>query len=127
MPNSLSHLILDVHDLDVALEFYHGLLQLPVRHREEWDGHRLAYLTTGGTELLLIQQPKDEQNPLLERSGGLVINFRIQNLPHMAASLENRVTILRGLEMAVWGERTLLVTDPDGYAILLSEPVETLH
>jgi hypothetical protein len=29
--------------------------------------------------------------------------------------------------MAVWGERTLLVADPDGYAVLLSEPVETVH
>jgi lactoylglutathione lyase len=128
MGNVLSHLILDVTNLDRSLEFYHGMLDLPVRRQDEWDGHRLAYLGTGSAEILLLQQPQDEQNPLLDRSGGLVINFRVANLPQVAQFLEDRnVHVLRGLEMAVWGERTILVADPDGYAVLLSEPVGTLH
>ncbi len=128
MPSNLSHLILDVRDLDRSLEFYHGMLCLPVRRQDDWEGHRLAYLTTGGTEILLVQQPVHEQNPLLDRSGGLVINFRVVNLPKVATTLElGEVHVLRGLEMAVWGERTILVADPDGYAVLLSEPVETVH
>jgi lactoylglutathione lyase len=123
-----SHLILDVEDLDKSLQFYHDMLDLPIKRQDAWNGHRLAYLTTGMTDILLLQQPKNEQNPLLERSGGLVINFHVRNLPDVARVLQDKnVTVLRDLDMAAWGERTFLVADPDGYAVLLSEPVETLH
>ncbi|MCX7799030.1 MAG: VOC family protein [Fimbriimonadales bacterium] len=124
MACSLCHLILDVHDLAASLEFYHGLLGLSVSRQEDFDGHRLAYLETGSCELLLVQQPKEDQNPLLERSGGLVINFHVEDLPSIAEQVRRHgFTVLRQLEMALWGERTLLVADPDGYAVLLSEPV----
>jgi len=120
-------MILDVRDLDRSLEFYHGILDLPVLRQEESEGNRLAYLETGGTEILLVQQSPEQQNPLLERSGGLVINFRVTNLVQVSKFLERvKVPILRGLEMAIWGERTILVADPDGYAVLLSEPVGVL-
>lgn len=123
-----SHLILDVEDMERSLAFYSGLLHLPVRRKESYDGHRLAYLTTGSTEILLVQQPKHEQNPMLDRSGGLVINFHVRNLPTMADELSrNHVPVLRGLEDPMYGERTFLVADPDGYAVLLSEALETLH
>ena len=128
MSNVFSNLILDVEDLDRSLMFYRDLLQLPVRTQQVVDGHKLAYLTTGKTEILLLQQPRHEQNPHLDRSGGLVIKFQVTNLPKVAKNLKIReVTVLRELDMANIGERTFLVADPDGYAILLSEPVETLH
>jgi len=128
MPSMFSHLILDVKDLDRSLSFYHDLLDLPIMREDSWDGHRLAYLSTGKTQILLLQQPEHEQNPLLDRSGGLVINFQVKNLPEIAKSLERKnVKVLRGLEMAIWGDRTFLVADPDGYAVLLSESAETLH
>lgn len=128
MASNLKHLILEVRDMDRSLEFYHGMLHLRIRREDAWEGHRLAYLTTGGTELLLVQQPLHEQNPLLDRSGGLVINFRVTDVKHMALRMrQQEVLVLRDLEMAVWGERTILVADPDGYAVLLSEPVESLN
>lgn len=128
MASVFSNLILDVQDLDRSLEFYQGLLELPVRCRQSVDGHKLAYLTTGNTEILLLQQPRHEQNPNLDRSGGLVIKFRVYDLPNVAKTLKGeKVTILRELDMATVGERTFLVADPDGYAVLLSEPVETVH
>lgn len=128
MSNVFSNLILDVEDLDRSLTFYRDLLQLPVRTQQVVDGHKLAYLTTGKTEILLLQQPRHEQNPHLDRSGGLVIKFQVTNLPKVAKNLKiGEVTVLRELDMANIGERTFLVADPDGYAVLLSEPVETLH
>mgnify|MGYP002625299100 CR=1 FL=1 len=128
MPSNFSHLILDVKDLDKSLAFYHDLLDLPITREDKWDGHRLAYLSTGKTQILLLQQPEHEQIPLLDRSGGLVINFQVTDLPRMAETLAKRnVTVLRGLEVALWGERTFLVADPDGYAVLLSESTETVH
>ncbi len=124
MGSSLCHLILDVRDLSRSLGFYHGVLGLAIDREEDFDGHRLAYLATGPCQVLLVQQPSEDQNPLLERRGGLVINFRVENLPSVAERVRSSgVTVLRQLEMALWGERTLLVADPDGYAVLLSEPV----
>lgn len=128
MHTVLCHLILDVEDLDRSLAFYHRMLALPVSRQEDFEGHRLAYIDTGSTEILLLQQPKDEQNPLLDRSGGLVLNFHVRDLPAVAESLQREeVTVLRRLDMALWGERTLLVADPDGYAVLLSEPVVSVN
>ncbi len=128
MANVFSNLILDVEDIERSLAFYHHLLDLPVRAQQSVDGHRLAYLTTGQTEILLLQQPRHEQDPSFERSGGLVIKFQVRNLPEVARTLKMKsVTVLRELDMANIGERTFLVADPDGYAVLLSEPVETRH
>ncbi len=126
--NVFSNLILDVEDLDRSLAFYSGLLHLQIRRQDTWQGHRLAYLDAGPTEILLVQQPKHEQNPMLDRSGGLVLNFRVQNIHEVAKTLTSKnVHVLRGLEEALWGERTLLVADPDGYAVLLTERAETVH
>jgi hypothetical protein len=40
---------------------------------------------------------------------------------------ESRVRVLRELDIAALGEHTFLVADPDGYAVLLAEPAETIH
>jgi lactoylglutathione lyase len=128
MSNTFTNLILDVRDLDRSLEFYHGLLRFPIRHQENFEGHRMAYLGTGRTELLLVQQPQDEQNPNLERSGGAVMKFKVTDLPSIAEEVtSHNVEVIRDLDMAVWGERTFLIADPDGYAVLLAEPIGTMH
>lgn len=128
MASVFSNLILDVTDLDRSLAFYHGMLKLPVTREDQWEGHRIAFLETGTAEILLLQQPVHEQKAGLDRSGGLVIKFYVTDLPTVADDLERgRIKVLQGLEMALYGERTLLVADPDGYAVLLSEPVGTVH
>jgi lactoylglutathione lyase len=128
MGSIFANLILDVGDIDRSLTFYHGMLKLPIEREENYEGHRLAYLVAGQTQILLLQQPKNEQNPALERSGGLVMKFYVSEIRKVANSLqEKRVTVLQELEMPSFGERTLLVADPDGYAVLLAEPVETLN
>src|SRR5690349_7817731 len=129
MASILSSLISDVEDIERSLAFYNGMLQLPIMRKQTFDGHKLAYLGTGSTEILLLEQPKNEQNPSLERSGGLGIKFYVQHLPVVAQWLtQEHVRVLRDLDMAAAGEHTFLVADPDGYAVLLSEPVvETLH
>ncbi|MFN3728991.1 MAG: VOC family protein [Fimbriimonadaceae bacterium] len=124
----LTKLILDVQDLDRSLRFYGELLEIDVVNRNNMEGHRLAWLISGNTELVLLQQPISEQNPALDRRGGMLINFQVKGLPALTQQLmKEGVTVLRDLDMALWGERTFLIADPDGYAVLLSEPVETVH
>jgi len=128
MGSVFANLILDVGDIDRSLAFYHDMLKLPIDRQESYEGHRLAYLQAGQTQILLLQQPKNEQNPALYRSGGLVMKFYVSELPKLASNLEQkRVTILQDLETPTHGERSFLVADPDGYAVLLAEPVETLN
>ena len=56
------------------------------------------------------------------------MKFYVSGIRTVATFLqERRVTILQDLEMPSHGERTFLVADPDGYAVLLAEPVETLN
>jgi len=128
MNSVFANLILDVGDIDRSLEFYHDMLHLPIERQENYEGHRLAYLHAGQTQILLLQQPKSEQNPTLHRSGGLVMKFYVTEIRKVATNLqEKRVTILQELETPTFGERSCLVEDPDGYAVLLAEPVETLN
>lgn len=122
MASFLSQVILDVQDIRRSLDFYHGVLSLPVRKEDSFEGHHLAYLRTGTAELLLIQQPKDERSEFLERCGGLVINFRVDDLGALLPTVRtHEIEVLRGVEDGGCGERTMLIADPDGYAILLSE------
>ena len=41
--------------------------------------------------------------------------------------VDQRVLMLRELEVLASGERSCLVADPDGYAVLLAERIETLN
>jgi catechol 2,3-dioxygenase-like lactoylglutathione lyase family enzyme len=119
-------LIMDVADIERSLAFYAGLLRMPVRQEEAWEGHRIAYLATGPTEILLVEQPKADQPQ--ERAGGQVINLRVRELHALSCRLaQHRVHVLQPFDDALFGERTLLVADPDGYPVLLSEPAETLN
>ncbi len=128
MSSVFTNLILDVGDLERSLAFYRDVLKLPIHHTEDLDGHHLAYLSSGGTDILLLQQPKADQNPVLERRGGLVMKFYVNDIRGLAKGfLQNQVTVLKDLETPSIGERTVLIADPDGYAVLLAEPVETIH
>lgn len=115
------HLILDVHSLERSIHFYRDLLGLCVRETEELDGHQLAYVGKDGFEMLLLEQPHGEQPAAFPRGGGIVLNFRMTGLPGVSDLLkEAQVNVLRDLEEPPFGDRTLLVADPDGYAVLLS-------
>lgn len=125
MISRFSHMVLDVVDVDRSLDFYTNLLGIAVRMEDRWHGSRVVYLQTGETELLLVQQSGPEHSH--DRSGGLVMNFQVADLPSMAAKMMAKgIHILQPLAGAKNGERTLLVTDPDGYAVLLSEMVARL-
>jgi predicted enzyme related to lactoylglutathione lyase len=79
-------------------------------------------------EILLLQQPEGDRATIHERGRGLVMQFMVNGLVEFADRLkDSRVEVLRDLEDPPFGNRTFLISDPDGYAILLSEPVGTVH
>jgi catechol 2,3-dioxygenase-like lactoylglutathione lyase family enzyme len=128
MQTVFAHLILDVKSIEQSIAFYRDRLGFAVRQKEEYDGHHLAYISADDFEILLLEQPVEDQAPALARGAGVVLNFRVSNLRTFAQALKRqRVKVLRDIDDPPFGERTILVTDPDGYAILLSEPVGTYH
>jgi len=123
-----AHLILDVESVDASLSFYHDQLGFSVLGVGELDGHRLATVKAGSMEILLLQQPESDRSRVQERGKGLVLNFKVCGLCAFAVRLkQSQVQVLRDLEDPPYGDRTFLISDPDGYAILLSEPVGTIH
>ena len=128
MESLFAHLILDVDSVDQSLVFYHDQLGFSVLGVGELDGHRLATVRAGDMEILLLQQPADDRAGIHDRGRGLVMNFKVSGLLEVATRLKaSQVQILRDLEDPPFGNRTFLISDPDGYAILLSEPVGTIH
>lgn len=128
MASALSQVILDVNDLERSLGFYVGLLNLELCERTRVDGHSLAMLRAGGMRILLIQQPVDEADLLLDRSRGLVLNFEVRDLAYVVAGCNKAgTTILRGVERSPGGEASLLISDPDGYALLVSGKTEMVN
>ncbi|MEO7453679.1 MAG: VOC family protein [Fimbriimonadales bacterium] len=128
MDSLFAHLILDVESVDDSLMFYHEKLGFNVLGVGELDGHRLATVQAGDMEILLLQQPDGDRALIRERGRGLVMNFLVSGLLEVAGRLKNsEVQVLRDLEDPPFGNRTFLISDPDGYAILLSEPVGTIH
>lgn len=123
-----AHLILDVESIEASLSFYHGQLGLALLGVGELDGHRLATVKAGDMEILLLQQPLEDQPPVRDRGKGLVMTFRVTDLAHVAERLkQSSVEVLRDLEGPPLGNRTLLIADPDGYSVLLSEAGGTVH
>jgi len=128
MHSVFAHLILDVESVEKSLGFYRDKLGFEVRSVGELDGHRLASIWANGFEILLLQQPEEDQPIINDRGRGLVMNFQVAGLRQVDSQLKREhVSVLRELDDAAFGDRTLLITDPDGYAILLSEPVGTVH
>jgi len=124
LASSLSQIVLDVRDLWRAVGFYRDALELTVLGVEDMGDHRMAHLNGGSTEILLIQQP----DPVgISQQGGIMLNFRVMNLDAVLARADKgELTVLRPVEAGGAG-RSILVADPDGNPVLISEPGETVH
>ncbi len=128
MDSILSQLILDVFDISRSLTFYHEVLGLPVVDRQSLDGHELATLAAGPVEVLLVQQPEAEARTDYDRSGGLVMSLRVPNLAQLCDAVDRaQIPVICPAEDAPIGNRSVLINDPDGYALLVFEKTETVH
>jgi catechol 2,3-dioxygenase-like lactoylglutathione lyase family enzyme len=58
----IDHVAIRVTDLDRALEFYHELLDLPIRDRERFDADEVPYVAVvaGGRHIHLVPTDEDE-------------------------------------------------------------------
>jgi catechol 2,3-dioxygenase-like lactoylglutathione lyase family enzyme len=118
------YVILIVRDLDRALDFYVGVLGLPLGHRSG----DYAQLATGATRLALYSRSAmakilgSSLDAPAANAPGFEIGFKVADVDAAFAEL-----VERGAPPAaaptdrLWGQRTAYVRDPDGHLIELAQ------
>ncbi len=124
---------LTVVDLDTTEAFYGGILELPVQRALTAPGApEHLVLAAGGFELIFVQEAAVLQNhPILAerfescpRGIGMTLHFRVKDLDGIyEAILEEEMELLYPLELKPYGVKELWCFDPDGYLIVLEEPL----
>lgn len=116
------YVVLIVSDLDASLQFYTGLLGLPLHHRAPND--KFAELDTGVTHIALYTREAMSETLGREISAadrdqpGFELGFKVDNVDAVFAEV-----VAAGIEPAVepttkfWGQRTAYVYDPDGHLV----------
>ena len=116
-------LVLDVADLDLAKRFYSEVLDFDVAGQQEWEGHRTVILQLGAVHLLLLEQRTPSTASYKLPKAGPVIGRSDGRIEARAAQLERvGVDIVAPLAPSPWGERSMMIRDPDGYLIMIQEP-----
>lgn len=116
-------LVLDVADLDLATRFYSEVLDFQVAGQQEWEGHRTVILQLGAFHLLLLEQRGLTASAYKIPKAGPVMGLADGRIEARAAELERvGVDIVAPLAPSPWGERSMMIRDPDGYLIMIQEP-----
>jgi catechol 2,3-dioxygenase-like lactoylglutathione lyase family enzyme len=116
-------LVLDVDNLERSLRFYTEVLDFQVVGNGAWSGSRTAILQLGAFHLLLLEQPREPGMDYQLPKSGPVIGLSEVKLEARATALQRAgVTIVAPLRPSASGSLSLLISDPDGYLIMLQEP-----
>lgn len=116
---SLNWITLRVRDLEASLNFYHGILKLPLQRRFESGGKQIAML---GRE----EQPKLEliqgNDPALKPECGVSVGFEVESLDDAMEYLKSLgIPVARGPIAPNPYLRFFYVLDPDGFEVQLAE------
>jgi len=117
---ALNHVSVLVSDTARALDFYHGLLGLPVDSSRPDLGFPGAFLDVGSAQIHLLELAQPARQNADARHGG-----RDRHVALDVLDLEAVVTQLEGAGIAYTlsrsGRRALFCRDPDGNAVELVE------
>ena len=124
---------LSVSELAVTEAFYDGILELPVQR---------SFTTPGAPEHLVIdmdgiaivfveEQDVVRAHPVLEhrlamfpRGIGVTLHFEVSDIEGISdAIMEEDLEILYPLELKPYGVKEMWCFDPDGYLVVLDEPL----
>lgn len=119
MKLSMNWITLRVRDLEVSLNFYHGILGLPIERRFESNGKQIVML---GTK----EQPKIEliqgNGPALKPECGVSVGFEVESLDAAIEYLNKQgIPVARGPIAPNPHLRFFYILDPDGFEVQLAE------
>jgi catechol 2,3-dioxygenase-like lactoylglutathione lyase family enzyme len=118
--------LLNVHDMELSLEFYCGFLGFSVYEDYELDGDVLwAAIYSGEARLMLSMQDKDgsaERNKR-ENYADLVLYLYVDDATEAHRELSAKGLAPTEIEQEDVGLKEFYLRDPDGYEIGISSPV----
>ncbi|GFE61235.1 VOC family protein [Geobacter sp. AOG2] len=125
---------LAVSQLAVTEAFYAGILELPMQRSLTSQGAP-DYLVLDMDGMALIFVEEDDvirSHPMLEprfsmfpRGIGMTLHFRVTDIEEISEAIaEEGLEILYPLEIKPYGIKEMWCFDPDGYLVVLDEPLE---
>jgi catechol 2,3-dioxygenase-like lactoylglutathione lyase family enzyme len=124
---------LAVADLDTTEAFYGGILELPVsRALTAWGGPEHLIMTVGGCELIFVEEAAvirthpvlEERLDIFPKGVGMTLHFRVTEIEDVYdAVVEEGLEVLYPLEEKPYGMKEMWCFDPDGYLVVLEEPI----
>lgn len=125
---------LAVSQLIVTEAFYAGILELPVRRSFSVPGapEHLVVDMDGISIIFVEEADVIRTHPILEhrfsmfpKGVGLTLHFEVQDIEDIRdAILEEDMEILYHLEEKPYGVKEMWCFDPDGYLVVMEEPIE---
>ena len=112
--------ILAVHDLKKSLEFYHGVIGLPIKsQRETW----IDLGTDGGTLISLHPASATELHKGGSIDNGITVGFLVGDIASALDELKSKgVQVYRDTIEKDTGKNAIIL-DPDEYLVSLFEPI----
>ena len=92
--SGLAHIGVFVSDLERSIAFYRDILGFEVRHQNEIDGIKVAFISLGDLTLELILSPEE----VSKRSDGIVahIAMEVSGIEAVAAALKEKGIVFEG-------------------------------
>lgn len=122
-----------VSQLLVTEAFYGGILELPLQRSFTSPGApEHIVLDMGGIAIVFVEENDVlRTHPILAhrlgmfpRGNGLTLHFEVQNIEEISdAIIEEDMEILYPLEIKPYGIKEMWCFDPDGYLVVLDEPL----
>lgn len=128
MSPRLVGVVLEVSDLGRSIVFYRDFVRLKMTAKQEWEGHKLAFLEDDNVELTLLEQRHQdhagaEGHDTPQLGKGVMVHLAVESIEtQMRRLVQAQARFVRDLEEAPWGGRTFVAADPDGYNIMFTGP-----
>lgn len=123
-----------VSQLVVTEAFYAGILELPVRRSfsspgapehlvVDMDGLSLVFVEE--SDVIRTHPVLEQRFALFPKGVGVTLHFEVSDIESISDALyEEEIEILYPLEAKPYGVKEMWCFDPDGYLVVLEEPVK---
>ncbi len=116
-----------VHNMNETIEFY-KILGFNVTMSVPEDGPDYVWVMMNNGSVTIMFQTFDslaDDLPEINRTdgGSLLLYINLKNIPDFYQHLEDKVTILKGLEKTFYGATEFSIKDNNGYVLTFAEQV----
>lgn len=125
-----------VADLGITEAFYGGILQMPIERALTSRGApEHLVMAQDGWNVIFVQESAvlhahailEERLTIFPKGVGMTIHFRVEEIEEIYdALLDEGLEILYPLELKPYRVLELWCFDPDGYLVVLEQPLETV-